>query len=126
MVVGELNGPLRLLRNDGAAGDWLIVELRDERVGSKNRRGLGSRIDLEVDGRIQRRWIFSGGDFQSSGAPYAHFGLGPRNGDGATVSLRILWPDGFEQRIDDVNPRQHLVVRRQGEENNERALEARR
>ncbi len=126
VIVGELNGPLRVLRNDGAAGDWLIVELRDERVGSKNRRGLGSRIDLEVDGRVQRRWIFSGGDFQSSGAPYAHFGLGPRNGDGATVSLRILWPDGFEQRIDDVNPRQHLVVRRHGEENNEQALEARR
>jgi hypothetical protein len=126
VIVGELNGPLRVLRNDGAAGDWLIVELCDERDGSKNRRGLGSGIELEATGRIQRRWIFSGGDFQSSSAPYAHFGLGPAGGGPATVALRVIWPDGFEQRIDDITPRQHLVVRRRGEENNEQALEARR
>ena len=41
VVVGELSGPVRLLRNDGTpGGSWLIVELTGQ--------SLGSRIDLHA------------------------------------------------------------------------------
>ncbi|MHC4992192.1 MAG: CRTAC1 family protein, partial [Planctomycetota bacterium] len=75
VIVGELNGPIRVLRNDaGAAGDgsWLVVRFVDDRPGSKNRRGLGARLELQAGDTTMRRWIFTGGGFQSSSAPEAH------------------------------------------------------
>jgi hypothetical protein len=59
--------------------------------------------------RTQRRWLFSGGGFQSSSPPIAHFAW---PADGQAAALRVIWPDGFEQRIDDVRPNQRLNVSR--------------
>ena len=113
VIAGELNGPIRVLRNDGAPGAWLIVELADERASSRNHRALGSRVEITYDGRTQRRWIFSGGDYQSASAHYAHFGLG--SAESRQLSVRIVWPDGFEQHLEKVAVRQHLVVKRSHE-----------
>lgn len=101
VVVSELNGPLRVLRNEANVSGWLIVELEPT--------ALGSRIDLEVDGTRQTRWIYSGGSFVSASAQYAHFGLRP----GSVVDVLITWPDGTRQRIDRVTADRHLVVRRE-------------
>jgi hypothetical protein len=92
VVVGELNGPVRVLRNEAAdeRDDWLVVELHDPSAGASNHRGLGSRVEIGQDGTRQRRWIFTGGGFQSSSAPAAHFGLA---GTGA-VTVEVTWPDG--------------------------------
>lgn len=146
IIIGELNGPIRALRNDALAAKddaqksevreqksevrerksdvagqkseddgqpqrrWLIVELRDERASTKNRRALGSKITL-LQPR-QTRWLHTGGGFQSSAAPCAHFGLGIGQADEA-LSLEIRWPDSFIQRLDDVRPNQRLIIRRQ-------------
>ncbi len=104
VVVGELNGPIRVLRNDGAVGGWLTVELRD--AGSANPRGYGARVELTTGETIQRRWIYGGG-FQSSNAPHAHFG-----GLDDAVTLEIVWPDGHVQRRNLVAANRHLVVER--------------
>jgi hypothetical protein len=108
VVFGELNGPVRLLRNDRDGGHWLVVSLQDDRSGTANHRGLGSHVALDAGDRRLTRWIFSGGGFQSSSAPEAHFGL--RSGE--PVRLTVTWPDGIEQTIDGVEPNQHLIVRR--------------
>ncbi len=100
VVFGELNGPLRVLRNDAASAPrrhWLIVELLDERDGSGNRRGLGSRIELSSDGETQTRWIFSGGPFQSTSSPRAHFGIPAPS---RQLTLRVVWPDGHVQTLE--------------------------
>jgi hypothetical protein len=111
VIVNELNGPVRVLRND-AAGDWLIVELRDERPQSKNRSALGGRITLtDAAQHAQRRWIFSGGGFQSSNPHLAHFGIAA--GAPRPLTLSITWPDGFSQTIENVEPNQRLTVKRQ-------------
>lgn len=111
VVVGELNGSVRILRNDQAGGSWLIVELRDERPGAGNRRGLGSRVELRAGDLVQRRWIYSGGSFQSASIPAAHFGVP----SGATdLQIHIVWPDGTEQALDEVEPDQRLVVSHPG------------
>jgi len=107
MVVGELNGPVRLLRND-AAGHHLIVELTDRRPGVGNRHGLGSRIVLRQGGAAQTRWVFSGGSFQAASAPYAHFGL--TTGD--PVQLEVTWSDGVRQTLPDVRVDRRTVVER--------------
>jgi hypothetical protein len=107
VVVGELNGPIRVLRNDAAAAPWLIVELRD-RVSRGNHRGLGARLALDAGGTVQHRWIYSGG-YQSANPPRAHFAL-PAGAPPAT--LEITWPGGVVQRVEGVVPNTHLVVER--------------
>lgn len=97
LVVGELNGPLRLLRNDAAAGRWLRVALRDP--GSGNARGLGSRVSVTANGATQYRWIASGLSYQAASAAEAHFGLGA---SAAPVRVEVRWPDGEVQVVEDV------------------------
>ncbi len=109
VIVSELNGPIRVLRNDHPGGNWLSIELRDERETSRNHRGLGSRIELTYPNGAQRRWIYTGG-YQTSIAPYAHFGLPAEVIDVAAV---ILWPDGYEQRIESLQTKTRHLIRRQ-------------
>ena len=93
--VGGLNEPLRLLRNDqGKERHWLLVELRDERPGSMNRRGLGSLVELRHGTRSARRWLRGGGPFQAANSHRVHFGLGAGT---AEARLVITWPDGVDQ-----------------------------
>jgi hypothetical protein len=101
-VVGDLNGPIRVLRNDRAGGTWLIVEPKAPTGGA----GFGCRVEVEAAGAVQRRWITSGG-YQCTSAPYAHFGLP----EGTTeASVRVVWPDGGERSLPAVAVDQHLVV----------------
>jgi len=102
LVVGELNGPLRLLRNDvGKENGWLIVELVDKRPASMNHRGVGSRVEVRQGESVQRRWLRGGGPFQSANSHRVHFGLGRV---GAPVSLTVTWPDGQAQDFGEVPP----------------------
>lgn len=121
VIVGELNGPIRVLRNDAIdvakvndASNWLIVSLRDDRPASRNRRGIGSVIELNAGDTKQTRWLYSGGSFQSSNAPYVHFAVPPAIAASADSkpSLTVTWPDGTKQQINDVALGQHLIVRR--------------
>ena len=95
VVVSELNGPIRVLRNDVVGGDrWVTVELADQRAESGNRRGVGSTVTF-ADGDWQaRRWILAGGPFQSNWSPRVHAGL-PAGTD--EVEISVQWPD---QRVD--------------------------
>ena len=109
IIISELNGPLRVLRNDRPDGNWLIVELQDsgDRIG--NHHGLGARITIEHDDVAkQRRWLYSGG-YQAANPPSAHFGLPAET---AQVTVRIVWPDGMEQTIENVATKQRLIVKR--------------
>ncbi len=114
IVVTELNGPVRVLRNDAIRSketappqNWLIVKLQDDRAGAKNRNGLGAKIELISEQSTQTRWIYSGGSFQSASAQSAHFGLGDQPGP---CTLRITWPDGTVQNINRVDPGSRLIV----------------
>ena len=108
VVVGELNGDLRLLENDGARGAWLTVRLDDPQ--HKNRRGLGARVSLSTGGREQVRWITAGCGYQSANPPEAHFGLGDAAGP---CTVTVTWPGGARQEVRDVAPNQRLSVRRE-------------
>ncbi len=106
MVVAELNGPVRVLANDGARGHYLIVELEQPDTG--NRHGFGSRIALRQGDATQTRWVFSGGSFQAASAPYAHFGLATD----AEASLEIAWSDGSRQAMPHVQVDRRLRVKK--------------
>ncbi len=106
-VMTTLNGPVVVLRNDAPARRSLLVRLE---APPPNRHGFGSVVEVETAAGIQRRWITGGGSFQSFDAPEAYFGLGnaPSN---AKVTLRVRWPDGAVQTLEDVPVDQTVVVR---------------
>lgn len=108
MVVTQLNGPVRVLRNDRDGGNWLIVLLNDARPG-RERRGFGSRITLRSAGSVQTRWIVGGTSFLAAHQPIAHFGL-EQGVD--SVELEVTWPDGHVQSVAGVAPGQHLTIER--------------
>ena len=92
VAVGSIAGPLVLLRNSGAAGHWLEVQLRRFAPGAKVTAVLpgGRRLVREVQ---------AGGSYLSSEDPRVHFGLG-----GATKlrALIVRYPTGREVRLTNV------------------------
>ena len=109
VVVSELNGPIRVLRNDLVGGDrWLTLELSDQRVNSGNRRGIGSTITFEDGDWRTNRWILAGGPFQSNWSPQVHAGL-PAGVDEVKISVR--WPDGRVDVFSSTRGRHLLLVR---------------
>lgn len=109
VLIRELAGPLRLLRNDGPHGSWLRVALRDERPGVSNTTGIGSHLRLWHGTQQQDRWIISGTSYQSASPAEAHFGLGSNP---QALTLEIRWPDGVTQSVA-ADANQRLVVTRQ-------------
>ena len=107
MIVGGVNQKLRVLAND-AHGNWLAVELVDERAAVGNRHGLGARVVLSQSAAVQTRWIVAGAGYQSASTTLAHFGLTRASAS----SVEVTWPDGHVQRSEDVAPNQRFVLRR--------------
>ncbi|MBI3417565.1 MAG: VCBS repeat-containing protein [Verrucomicrobia bacterium] len=95
-----------LYRNNGNARSWITIQC----MGTvSNRDGVGVRVqvDATIGGnlRSQVRQISSGNGWDGSAAS-AHFGLGT-----ATVStLRIEWPSGVVQTLNNVAVNQILTV----------------
>jgi hypothetical protein len=105
-VIGELNGPLRVVRGLADPARSLTVELRDRRPGIGNSRAIGSVITARSrDGAgtelVQRRWLWGGGPFQSTLAPEAHFGFPAGT---VTVDVEVRWPDGAVTRREAIAP----------------------
>ena len=90
IVVGELNGPLRVLRNaHDVADDWVKVRLRGPTPGTSH--GIGARVTLLAGGKpVAHRWAWGGGPFQSTASTELHFGV-PR-GLGDSLEVRVEWP----------------------------------
>jgi ASPIC and UnbV/FG-GAP-like repeat len=100
IAVGTVGGPLVLLENTGATGNWLEVELDGFFPGAVITASL-------PDGQKLAREVRAGSSYLSSEDPRAHFGLG----DAAAVrELVITWPDGEQKAIDDVEANQIVVV----------------
>jgi hypothetical protein len=95
VAVNSVGGRLQLLRNDGARGHWLEVQLRTFAPGAV------VTVTL-ADGRRLVREVHAGSSYLSSEDPRVHFGLGTasivdklivRFADGTTTSLRKVAVD---------------------------------
>lgn len=102
VVVLELNGPLRVLRNDARTAPWLSVVV----AGG----GLGCRVRVSAGDHTQTRWIASGASFASSSEHAAHFGFRAPIG---AVQLEVTWPDGTRRVYPRVDTGQRFVARRE-------------
>jgi hypothetical protein len=99
ILVANNEGPVRLLRNEvGSRSHWLTVQLIGH-PASMDRDAIGSVVELEAGGRTRRRLAQPAYSYCASNDPRVHFGLG----NSATVDrLRITWPDGREQVLEQV------------------------
>jgi hypothetical protein len=100
VAVGTVGGPLVLLENTAASGNWLEVELAGFFPGAVITASLSG-------GQTLTRELRAGSSYLSSEDPRAHFGLG----DAAAVrKLVITWPDGERTAIHDVEANRIVVV----------------
>ncbi len=100
VAVVDVGGDLVLLRNSGAGGHWLLVDL-----GAAS---AGTRVEVELaDGTVLSRQVALGSSYLSTDDARAHFGLGS---NASPVDLRVMVPGGEEQVIDAVEVDQIIEV----------------
>ena len=93
-----------LYRNDAANGNWLKVEL----VGkTADTHGLGSRIEVVVNGKLLSTEIDGGSSHLSQNSTIAHFGLGNAT---KVESVTVKWIGGKSQTITDLAVNQKIVI----------------
>ena len=105
LVVTTLNGPARLLRNDGGdRNNWLRVRL----VGTgSNRRGIGAVVRVSSASGSQWRAVRSGSSYASQSELALTFGLGT---DPVVKTLEVTWPSGETQHFTGVAPNRRIVI----------------
>ena len=97
IVINCLNGPPEILMNRSPAPNhWLIFDLRGTR---SNRDGFGARIELATGSLHQFNYATSSVGYGSSSDRRVHFGLGSA---ARADHVRIVWPSGKEQVMDDI------------------------
>ncbi len=102
IAVASIASPLVLLRNSGAEGHWLQVELGTFAPGAVVTAVL-------PDGRRLVREVKAGTSYLSSEDPRVHFGLG----DATRVrELVVRYPDGRETRLTGVRADRLVTVGR--------------
>jgi enediyne biosynthesis protein E4 len=88
VLVGNNNGPARLLMNQAAAGShWLGLRL----VGADGRDQLGARVRITTAGAVRHRRARADGSYGSANDPRVHVGLGPSS---AASEVVVQWPSG--------------------------------
>lgn len=105
LAVNNMDEVSSVIRNDlHSSNAYLRIKL----VGSdKNKMGLGVKIKVYADGRVQYREMQVERGYQSSVEPILHFGLG-----NATVvdKIEISWPDKKRLVLNSVKVNQQLEI----------------
>lgn len=106
VVVSELSGPLRVLRNvSPEPNHWLLIKT----VGTKsNRDGIGAEIKIVTAEGTQHNQVTTAVGYASSSDVRVHFGLGKQT---AVKQIEIFWPSGIRQVLRDLKADQVLTVR---------------
>jgi hypothetical protein len=106
VVLTELDGPLRILRNvSPATNHWLLIRT----IGAKsNRDGIGTRVRLVTKDGVQYNAVTTSVGYASSSDVRVHFGLGRQT---LVQELEFFWPSGTHQVLKNVKIDQVLTVR---------------
>ncbi|WP_338222935.1 VCBS repeat-containing protein [Algoriphagus confluentis] len=113
LIINNLNDKAFIYRNLSAEkfpekAKYLKVQLQGP---PSNTQGFGAKIWVEFDKENAKQAIYyehyPTRGYKSFVEPYPHFGLGQAR---KVTSLRILWPDGKQQILQDLEPNQRLVL----------------
>ena len=93
LLIGNLDEPPALLRNESAGGAWIKVRV----IGAgKNRDAVGARLVVRVGERSHLRLVAAGSGFLSSSDPRLHIGLGDAE---RADALEVTWPGGATDEL---------------------------
>jgi len=106
ILIGNLDLPPTLLRNDTPGGAWLTVVCEGPNGGPPP---IGTQVTVRAGGRSQRRDVAASDSYASTHDPRLHFGLG---GSERAETVEVRWPDGRHTVLRDVKARQFLKVGR--------------
>jgi len=110
LVVMDLDGPVRVFRNEAAAGrSWVSIE---PATGADGRTPLGTRVAVTAGGRTQVQTLRVSSSYASGSLVPLHFGLGAAD---AAASVEVRWPDGRTETFRDVPARKAYRLRPGGE-----------
>ncbi len=91
-----------VLRNDNAAGNWVVVQLKGVNT---NRDGIGAHVRVAAGGKTQLAEVHSGQGYQSHYGLRLHFGLG--NADSIS-KIEVRWIGGETETVD--NPPANQII----------------
>jgi hypothetical protein len=109
LVVSTIDGPLRVLINEGAPeGSAVTIRLVGRRP---NLEAIGARVELEAGGRTFVNAVRRGGSILAASDVRLHFGLGDAP---AIEAIRVRWPDGSESQFEDLDVNTCLTLSQDG------------
>lgn len=73
----------------------------------KNKLGIGSKVFIYQDRKVQYKELYTVRGFQASSEPIIHFGL---NTNETVDSLKVIWPDKTYQTLTKVTANQTLTI----------------
>lgn len=93
----------RLFKNEAARGNWLKVALKGI---EHDKNGLGSRIEILVNGKKMIREVDGGASSHlSQNSSIVHFGIANAS---SIESVKVIWPGGKEQIVQ--NPKVNALL----------------
>jgi len=105
LLVMNLNGAAKLLRNDGGnRNHWLMVAPKLPRT---NRDALGARVTVTIGNRKLIQEVAPVTGYLSQSDPRTHFGL---SGATAADQVEVRWPDGSTSTVKNVKADKVLTI----------------
>jgi len=109
IVVNNFNLKSFLYKNNSRESkeksNYLAVQLRGT---AKNKFGLGAKVWIYYDGKQQMKFSNPYRGYFSSNHHLLHFGLGGYSGK---ISLKVEWPGGLVQKMDDLEVNQRITLK---------------
>jgi enediyne biosynthesis protein E4 len=106
ILIGNLDAPPTLLRNDTPQGAWIVVVPEGPGGGPPP---PGTRVTVRAGGRTLLREVAAGDSYAGSHDPRLHFGLGSAE---RVDRIEVRWPDGVTAHLDDQSARRFVPVPR--------------
>jgi hypothetical protein len=106
LIVNNINAPASIYRNntDNQNKQFLKIKLKGEGL---NKNGLGAKLSVYQQGKIQYAEQMPTRGYQSSVSPIVHFGLGEK---AVIDSVKVVWLSGKMQIMNQINGNQLLTV----------------
>jgi enediyne biosynthesis protein E4 len=96
--------PTLYINQTNSTSRYLKIKLSYQ---DNNKFGIGSKVYSYHDGIMQLKEMYTVRGFQSSSEPLIHFGYGIREN---VDSLRVVWPNGKEQKLNSISTNQIITV----------------
>ena len=105
IVVNNYGGtPSKIWKNTNNTNNWLKLKLAGT---ASNRDGIGSKIEVYVNGMKQLRYTYCGEGYLAQNADHELFGLGSNL---QVDSIIVTWTSGIVDRVENISANQEILI----------------